>query len=76
MKSILEEVNGLVNETKGETEVDNTNVEQPEVDNTNVEQPNYQKMTVVDLKGILRTRGLKISGKKAMLIERLQEDDA
>jgi len=76
VKSILEEVNGLVNETKGETEVDNTNVEQPEVDNTNVEQPNYQKMTVVDLKGILRTRGLKISGKKAMLIERLQEDDA
>jgi hypothetical protein len=39
------------------------------------EKPDYSKMTVVVLKDILRSRGLKVSGKKALLVQRLQEDD-
>jgi len=33
----------------------------------------YSKMTVVQLKDLLRSKGLKVSGKKAVLIERLME---
>jgi len=35
----------------------------------------YQKMRVVDLKKLLKKRFLKVSGRKAELIERLQEND-
>ncbi len=37
-------------------------------------EPNYEKMTVVQLKEALRNKGLKVSGRKAELIERLQSD--
>ena len=33
----------------------------------------YSKMTVAQLKDVLRSKGLKLSGKKAELIERLNE---
>ena len=33
----------------------------------------YSKMTVVQLKDLLRSKGLKVSGKKAVLIKRLME---
>jgi hypothetical protein len=36
----------------------------------------YEQMTVAMLKDILRKRGLKLSGRKAELIERLLKDDA
>ena len=32
----------------------------------------YSKMTVVQLKDVLRSKGMKVSGKKAELIERLR----
>lgn len=35
----------------------------------------WSKMTVVQLKVVLRSRGLKVSGKKAVLIERLKEKE-
>lgn len=37
------------------------------------EEVDYSKMTVVQLKDVLRSKGLKVSGKKAVLIERLVE---
>jgi len=39
------------------------------------EDSDYEKMTVVVLKGVLRSRGLKVAGKKIDLIERLRADD-
>lgn len=36
------------------------------------EEQDYEKLTVVQLKDILRSRGLKVSGRKAELIERLR----
>ena len=36
----------------------------------------YGKLKVVDLKEVLKERGLQVSGKKAELIARLEEDDA
>ena len=36
----------------------------------------YQKLTVVKLKELLKDRGLTVTGKKADLIERLEENDA
>ena len=34
----------------------------------------YESMTVAELKEILKARGLKVSGKKAELIQRLSEN--
>ena len=39
------------------------------------QKPNYEQMTVIILKEKLREKGLKLSGRKADLILRLQEDD-
>lgn len=39
---------------------------------TNEETPNYSSMTVVQLKDVLRSKGLPVSGKKADLVERLE----
>ena len=38
------------------------------------EETDYSKMSVAELKGILKEKGLPVSGKKADLIERLQGD--
>ena len=35
----------------------------------------YESMTVAELKEILKARGLKVSGKKAELIQRLSENE-
>mmetsp|Transcript_39064 Transcript_39064/g.76163 ORF Transcript_39064/g.76163 Transcript_39064/m.76163 type:complete len:541 (+) Transcript_39064:266-1888(+) len=42
---------------------------------TIIESPDYSSMTVVQLKEILRSRGLRVGGRKAELIERLQLSD-
>lgn len=45
-------------------------------ENANGEAIEFTQLTVSDLKEILKTRGLAVSGKKAVLIERLLEGDA
>ena len=68
MKSILQKegINGLQPEPQA----------RPKPVSPPAEGQNYEKMTVVMLKEALRSKGLKISGKKAQLIERLIADDA
>ena len=57
-------VAGVIEEEEGE---DDDNIL------TSATTPDYSSMTVVELKDILRSKGLKVSGKKAELIERLEE---
>mmetsp|Transcript_58197 Transcript_58197/g.70061 ORF Transcript_58197/g.70061 Transcript_58197/m.70061 type:complete len:178 (+) Transcript_58197:406-939(+) len=45
------------------------------IDTVEQEGQDWSKMTVVQLKVVLRSRGLKVSGKKAVLIERLKEKE-
>jgi len=68
MKSLLQKegMNGLNTEPEP----------QPASSKQDTEVLNYEKMTVVLLKDALRSRGLKMSGRKAELIERLRADDA
>jgi hypothetical protein len=42
---------------------------------TNTAEVDYSAKTVVELKEVLRSRGLKLSGSKATLVARLQDDD-
>lgn len=45
----------------------------PSISSTEEEEPiDYSKMTVAQLKDLLRSKGMKVSGKKAELIERLK----
>jgi len=68
MKSILQKegINGLQPEPQA----------RPQPVSPPAEEQNYKTMTVVMLKEVLRGKGLKMSGKKAQLIERLLADDA
>ncbi|EJK72808.1 hypothetical protein THAOC_05620, partial [Thalassiosira oceanica] len=59
----------------GRSVTSSNEAQQPDANNTTTP-VDYSSLTVTNLKSILRDRGLKVSGRKADLVQRLEEYDA
>ena len=62
-------------ETDGKGDIDGDGVPDSEDEKPRIadNKPDYSEMTVVELKKVLKKKGLSVSGKKADLISRLEE---
>lgn len=58
-----------------EEKVDPANLGEDDEDGTTGQEEGYSGMSVPELQGLLRERGLPVSGTKAELMQRLESDD-